>query len=94
MIKRTITDTDMDLLIERFREVFLDKHEFEEKVREIVKEEVKHLPSKEVFFEETGKMYKKQSDFEDEKDILSHRVSKHTDQIGKIEKHLRFPALE
>ncbi len=94
MTKRTMTDADTDLLIERFREVFLDKHEFEEKVREIVKEEIKHLPSREEFLEETGKIYKKQSDLEDEKDVLSHRVSKHTDQISKIEKHLGFSALE
>lgn len=88
---RTLTDEDIDLL----REVFVDKSEFDNRVRKIVREEVqsetKHLPTKDEFYEETGKIYKRQSDLEEENEILNHRVSVHSDQIEKISKHVNLP---
>ncbi len=92
--KRTLTDGDIEFL----REFFVDRYEFEEKIQKIVKEtmkeEIGHLPTKDEFFKEMGKIYKKQQDLEDEKDMLSHRVKKHTDQIFRIEKHLNLPQLD
>lgn len=87
---RTLTDADIKLL----REVFVDKVEFDDRVRKIVTEATGHLPTREEFYEQTEKLYKRQTDLEEEKDLLSHRVSKHSDQIERIEKHVGLPSME
>lgn len=91
---RTITNEDIDILIQRFREIFYDKQESEEKTREIVADEIKRLPTRDEFFEETAKIHKHQSDLEEEKDILAHRVSIHSDQIQKLSKHVSLPLVD
>ncbi|KKQ75630.1 MAG: hypothetical protein US96_C0008G0016 [Candidatus Woesebacteria bacterium GW2011_GWB1_38_5b] len=85
-----ITDEDIKILIGRFREIFYDKQESEEMMRKVVREETSHLPSKDEFYEEMGKLYKRQNDQEEEIDLLNHRVSKHTDHIDTISKHLNL----
>ncbi len=90
MKKRMITDEDIKILIGRFREIFYDKQESEEMMRKVVREETSHLPSKDEFYEEMGKLYKRQNDQEEEIDLLNHRVSKHTDHIDTISKHLNL----
>ena len=51
-------------------------------------EKLSHLPTKDEFYEETSKILKRLDDLEKEKDVLSHQVSGHSDQIEKIESHL------
>ena len=89
MAKPNLNDADVDMLLSRFREVFVDKYEFEDKVRVIVKEEVSHLPTKDEFYEETAKIYKKQQDLEDEKDVLAHQVSRNYDNIAILAKKMK-----
>lgn len=52
----------------------------------ITREDLKYLPSKDEFYEETLKVLKGIEDLKDEKDILSHNVSDHSDRIEKLEK--------
>jgi len=58
---------------------------FEEKGA-VTKEDLKYLPTKDEFYEETLKILKGIEDLKDEKDILSHQVSDHSDRIEKLEK--------
>lgn len=51
----------------------------------VTKEDISHLPTKEEFYEQTGKILKRLDDLEAEKDVLSHQVSDHSDRIEKIE---------
>lgn len=52
------------------------------------KSDLSHLPTKDEFYEETGKILKRLDDLEVEKDVLANRVAKHEDRIEKIETHL------
>jgi septal ring factor EnvC (AmiA/AmiB activator) len=54
------------------------------------KEDIKHLPTKDEFYTETSKLYKKLEDMEEEKDVLSHQVSRNSDRLDKVEKHLNL----
>ena len=51
----------------------------------ITRKDLKYLPSKDEFYEETLKVLKGIEDLKDEKDILSHQVSDHSDRIEKLE---------
>lgn len=51
----------------------------------VTKVDIKHLPSKDEFYEETLKVLKGIEDLRDEKDVLSHQVSDHSDRIEKLE---------
>ncbi len=48
-----VTDADIDAL----KKFFVDRYEFDQKVRNIIKEEVSHLPTRDEFFKETAKIY-------------------------------------
>lgn len=54
----------------------------------VVKEDLSHLPTKDEFYEQTGEIIKRLDNLEQEKDVLSHQVSRHDDRIGKIESTL------
>jgi hypothetical protein len=54
----------------------------------VTKTDISHLPTKDEFYEQTGKILKRLEDLEEEKDILSGRVSNHGDRIEKIENNL------
>ena len=58
----------------------------------VTKDDISHLPTKDEFYEETGKILKRLDDLEEEKDVLSHRVSNHSDRIEKIESRLGIPS--
>jgi len=64
---------------------------FDDKLDEKLDEKLSHLPSKDEFYEQTGKILKQLDDLEVEKDVLSHSVSNHEDRIEKIESHLDLP---
>ena len=81
----TLTDEDLKALKD------LMEVTFEEKLDEKLDEKLSHLPSKDEFYEQTGKILKRLDDMEEEKDVLSHKVSEHEDKIGKIESHLGLP---
>lgn len=51
----------------------------------VTKEDISHLPTKDEFYEETGKILKRLDDLEQEKDVLSGQVSNHEDRIKDIE---------
>lgn len=61
----------------------------EEKIDEkglVTKKDLKYLPTKDEFYEETLKILKKLDDLEVEKDVLSSHSSNHTDRIEALEK--------
>ena len=58
----------------------------------VTKAAISHLPTKDEFYEQTGEILKRLNDVEEEKDVLSHHVSGHSDRIEKIEFHLGMPS--
>ena len=54
--------------------------------------DLSHLPTKDEFYEQTGEILKRLDNLEQEKDVLSDRVSKHEDRIEKIESRLGISA--
>jgi hypothetical protein len=82
-------DNDDLKAIKNLMEVTID--ESIEKKELVTKKDISHLPNKDEFYEQTGKILKRLDDLEEEKDVLSNRVSKHEDRIGKIESHLGLP---
>lgn len=100
-----LTNADIALL----KKLFLTKHEFKaelrqeiEKIRqematkadlEDLRKEFSHLPSKDEFFQEMEKLYKRQDDSETEHSILNAKVAQHSRQIARLEKHTKLPAL-
>jgi hypothetical protein len=52
----------------------------------VTKSDISHLPTKDDFYEETSRLYKKMEDIETEKDILSAHSSNHSDRLEKLEK--------
>ena len=54
----------------------------------VTKADISHLPTKDEFYEQTGEILKRLDNLEEEKDVLSHQVSGHSDRIEKIESHL------
>jgi len=51
----------------------------------VTKDDISHLPTKDEFYEQTGEILKSLDNLEEEKDVLSHQVSGHSDRIEKIE---------
>lgn len=51
----------------------------------VTKEDLSFIPTKDEFYEETGKILKRLDDLETEKDILVHNVSNHEDRIKDLE---------
>jgi hypothetical protein len=88
-LKKVFNDDEFRALSDLMREVV--REETKDFVR---KEDIKHLLTKEEFYSETAKIYKKLNDIEEERDLLSYRVSRHSDQISRIEKHLALPELD
>jgi hypothetical protein len=62
---------------------------FDEKLDEKLDIKLSHLPTKDEFYEETGKILKKLDDLEVEKDVLSNKFSYHDDRIKHLEDHLQ-----
>jgi hypothetical protein len=58
----------------------------------VTKADISHLPTKDEFYEQTGEILKRLTDVEEEKDVLSHHVSGHSDRIEKIESHQGMPS--
>ena len=58
----------------------------------VTKKDISHLPTKDEFYEQTGKILKRLDDIEEEKDVLSHRVSNQEDRIKNLETKLRTTA--
>jgi hypothetical protein len=81
----TLDDKDL-LNIKNLMEVTID--EAIEKKELVSIKDISHLPTKDEFYEQTGKILKKLDSLEEEKDIISHQVSRHEDRIMKIESHL------
>jgi hypothetical protein len=54
----------------------------------VTKSDISHLPTKDEFYEQTGEILKSLDNLEEEKDVLSHQVSGHSDRIEKIESRL------
>ena len=54
----------------------------------VTKVDISHLPTKDEFYAQTGEILKRLDNLEEEKDVLSHQVSKHEDRIEKIGSHL------
>ena len=89
-VKPTLNDADINLL----RDIFVDKYEFDDRVRAIVKDEVSHLPTRDEFYEEMAKMHKKHLDLEEEKDVLAHQVSRNSDNIALVAKNLKISIVD
>lgn len=72
------------LMRQVIREESVTKAEFEEKI--------KHLPTKDEFYEQMAKVSKRLDDIETDHEVLVDRVSTHSDQIEKMEKQLNIAA--
>lgn len=55
----------------------------------VTKSDLRHLPTKDEFYEQTGEILKRLDDLEVGQKLLSNRVSDHEDRIESIEKALR-----
>ena len=53
----------------------------------VTKDDISHLTTKDEFYEQTGEILKRLDNLE-EKDVLSHQVSRDSDRIEKIESRL------
>ncbi len=84
----TLTDNDLKA-IKNLMEVTVDDAIDTKEL--VTKKDISHLPTKDEFYEETGKILKRLDDLEAEKDVLSHQVSNHEDRIKDLESHLRPP---
>lgn len=82
----TLTNDDLEALKD-LMEVTID--EVIEKNGLVTKKDISHLPTKDEFYEQTGEILKRLDNLEEEKDVLSHRVSNHEDRIMNLETHLR-----
>ncbi len=51
------------------------------------KEDISYLPTRDEFFTETAKIYKRLDTVETQHDILSHQVSRISDRVDKMEKN-------
>jgi len=60
----------------------------DEKLDEKLDVKLSHLPTKDEFYKQTGEILKRLDNLEEEKDVLSHQVSGHSDRTEKIESHL------
>jgi hypothetical protein len=79
-------DSDDLKAIKDLMEVTID--EAIEKRGLVTKSDISHLPTKDEFYEQTGEILKSLDNLEEEKDVLSHQVSGHSDRIEKIESRL------
>ncbi|KKR10106.1 MAG: hypothetical protein UT39_C0023G0007 [Candidatus Woesebacteria bacterium GW2011_GWA1_39_21] len=50
----------------------------------VTKDDIKHLPTKDEFYSETAKIYKKLDNLETEVKLSSNRVSEHSDDLEKL----------
>lgn len=75
----TLTPNDLTALAD------LIKVTIDESLDEKLDEKLSHLPNKDVFYEQTDKILKRLDDLEEEKDLLSNRVSVHEDRLEKLE---------
>ena len=99
-VKPTLNKADIDLL----KGVFITRSDGDigsirnlitvavdeavEKNELLSKKDISHLPSKDEFYTEMAKILNKLEDLEEEKDIMSNKVSNHEDRIEKIEHNL------
>jgi uncharacterized protein YaaR (DUF327 family) len=56
----------------------------------VTREDISHLPTKDQFYAETSKIYKKLNDIEEANEILTHRVYDHEDRITTVETKLNI----
>ena len=54
----------------------------------VTKDDISHLTTKDEFYEQTGEILKRLDNLEEEKDVLSHQISRDSDRIEKIESRL------
>lgn len=78
---RELLELNNEILENRFRDIF------------VTKEDIKHLPTKDEFYEEMAKVSKRLDDVETDHQVMTGRVSKHSDQIDRLEKHTNLPAI-
>lgn len=82
-----LTDNDLKALKGLMRVTF---EETAKDIGLITREDVKHLPTKDEFYEQTGEILKRLDNIEEEKDVLAQHVSEHEDKISKIQSHLKL----
>ncbi len=73
--------------------------EIEKLTRNIVKEEIKHLPTKDEFYESMGKVMGELKAIREEQEVSTGKLSEHSDtledhetRLCKIEKVLEIPS--
>jgi len=54
----------------------------------VTKDDISHVPTKDEFHEQIGEILKRLDNLEEEKDVLSHQISRDSDRIEKIESRL------
>ncbi len=87
-LKPTLNPADVSLLIGAMKVVFPTREE----VREIVKVEIKHLPTKEKFFARMDKLSGEYQKIDEAETLHAGKLSEHSDQLEKHDQ--RIKALE
>lgn len=81
--KNMITRSDTDVnSIKDLIGVAIDEKVEEKKL--VVKGDISHLPTKDEFYAETSKIYKKLENLETEIKLVTRKVSEHSDDIEKL----------
>lgn len=79
----TLTKKDFDAMREMIQ-IVLDEV-LDQKLEEKIPHYISHLPTKDEFYEETGKILKEIKDMKEELMIVNHRSSENRDKIEKLE---------
>ena len=61
---------------------------FDEKLDENLDEKLSHLPTKDEFYTKMDEVMGELKAIREEQPLQSHKLSEHSDRIGKIESHL------
>jgi hypothetical protein len=61
-----------------------------EKKQLVTKNDISHLPTKDDFFKETSKLFKKMEDIETDLKLVTEKVSEHSDDIEELKKNSKF----
>ena len=93
MVKgRTLTQADVNFLKEELKKDFPTRIHLENQKEEILEEIDEKLTNlKSDFFEKIDPVLKEVSASREERKVVARKLSEHTNQIEKIQKHLGLP---
>ena len=82
--KGYLSENFIEYLINRMKEVFPTKQELDEKLDE----KIKHLPTKDEFYESEVKIMKRLDGIEQNTTVMGSQVSENRDRVEKLEERV------